>query len=111
MDSLIFAINAVAPIIIMVATGYLLKKLGFMDACFAKAANKLVFRAFLPAMLFLNIYKMEDFADIELSFIGYAIGALLTIFTLSVPLVILATRKMNAEEDCSKHPSDQITLL
>ena len=55
MDSLIFAINAVAPIILVVAIGYLLKKKGFMNAEFARAANKLVFRIFLPSMLFLNI--------------------------------------------------------
>ena len=58
MESLIFAINAVAPIVIMVAIGYLLKKAGMIDKNFAKTANKVVFRVLLPAMLFLNVYKI-----------------------------------------------------
>ena len=52
MNELIFAINAVAPIILTVAVGYVLKKIGLMDAVFSKKANKLVFRVFLPVMLF-----------------------------------------------------------
>ena len=52
MDSLIFSINAIAPIIIIVALGYFLKKIGWMDGIFAKKANKLVFHVFLPSMLF-----------------------------------------------------------
>ena len=65
MDSLIFAINAVAPIIAMVAIGYILKRIGFMTPEFAKAANKLVFRLFLPAMLFLNIYNIQALGGMD----------------------------------------------
>ena len=36
MGSLIFAINAVAPIIIMVAIGYFIKKIGLVTVDFAK---------------------------------------------------------------------------
>ena len=39
MESFIFAINAVAPIVILVAIGYFLKKLGWMNVSFAKLAN------------------------------------------------------------------------
>ena len=55
LDSLIFAVNAVMPIVAMVVIGYLLKKKGFIDEKFAKQANKLVFRLFLPVMLFSNV--------------------------------------------------------
>ena len=48
MESFIFALNAVAPIILTVAIGYLLKKIGMMNEDFAKKANKIVFRVFLP---------------------------------------------------------------
>ena len=60
MDSFLFALNAVLPIIIMVVIGYFLKRIGFLNAEFAKMGNKLVFRVLLPAMLFLNVYKMES---------------------------------------------------
>lgn len=92
MDSLLFALNAVAPIILMVAIGYILKKLGFMKGDFAKAANKLVFRIFLPAMLFLNVYKIEQIADIDLAYIGYAAAVVIGFFALSIPLVMGFTK-------------------
>lgn len=93
MDSLIFAINAVAPIIVTVMIGYILKKVGFMKPDFSKAANKLVFRVFLPAMLFLNVYKIENIGDIDFGYIIYAIVIVLIIFALSIPLVMLVTKE------------------
>ena len=52
MEAFIFALNAVLPIIITVVIGYFLKMIGWMDQGFAKKANKLCFRVFLPVMLF-----------------------------------------------------------
>ena len=96
MEALLFAINAVAPIVIMVAIGYILKRIGFMNASFAKAANKLVFRCFLPAMLFLNVYKVNDIANIDLGYIVYVVVALLVIFAISVPLVLSVSKRPGA---------------
>ncbi len=93
MDSLIFALNAVAPIVIMVAIGYILKKTGFMSADFSKQANKLCFRVFLPVMLFMNVCKIEDIGKIELDYIIYVIIAVIVLFLLSFPLVYIATRR------------------
>ncbi|MBQ8311063.1 MAG: AEC family transporter [Clostridia bacterium] len=93
MESLIFAINAVAPIIIMVAIGYILKRIGFLNDTFARMGNKLVFRALLPSMLFLNVYKIDDIGGIGFGYIGYVLVALLVIFLISVPLVIVVTKK------------------
>ena len=92
MDSLIFAINAVAPIILMVVIGYLLKKKGFMSADFARAANKLVFRIFLPSMLFLNVYKIGDIGEVKLGYIFYVVAVLIALFAVALPLVIATTK-------------------
>ena len=93
MDSFLFALNAVTPIVLMVAIGYLLKKFGFMSAEFSKAANKLVFRVFLPAMLFLNVYKIEDISNIDFGFMLYGAGGLVVVFLLAIPAVCMATKK------------------
>lgn len=93
MDSLIFAVNAVAPIIITVAIGYFLKKIGFMDGAFAKAANKLVFHVFLPAMLFLNVYKIENLSSVGGGYVVYTALAVFAVFLLSIPLVLAVTKK------------------
>ena len=60
MDALLFTVNAIAPLLLTVVLGYLLKKIGFMTADFAKAANRLVFHVFLPALPldFCHVYRM-----------------------------------------------------
>jgi len=93
MESLIFAVNAVAPIIAMIAIGYILKRLGFMDLTFAKKANRLVFRLFLPVMLFLNVYKIESIGDMDMSYVIYVVIALLAVFAFSVPAVMALTKE------------------
>jgi predicted permease len=93
MDSLIFAFNSVSPIILTVVVGYFLKKLGLMSQEFAKAANKLVFRVFLPAMLFLNVYGIESEANINMGYAIYAFCALLILFGLGIPTVLMITDK------------------
>ena len=93
MDSLIFALEAVLPIILMVAIGYLIKKTGLLSADMAKIINKLVFRIFLPTMLFLNVYKIESLAKIELDYILYSVIAILLIFALAIPAVIMVTNR------------------
>ncbi|MBO5909068.1 MAG: AEC family transporter, partial [Clostridia bacterium] len=93
MESLIFSLNAVLPIIIMVIIGYVLKKIGFVDADFAKVINKLVFRVFLPVMLFLNVYKIENIAAYNFTYILYAAIAALSLFAIAIPVVIAYTPK------------------
>lgn len=93
MDSLIFAVEAVLPIVLVVAIGYLIKRIGFANGEFAKMTNKLVFRIFLPAMLFLNVYKIESLSDIQFDYILYAVAATVIIFLASIPAVILVTKR------------------
>ena len=95
MDSFIFALSAVAPIVLMVVIGYILKKLNFMNERFAKEANRLVFRIFMPVMLFVKIYGMQDLSSIDLGFIAYALIAILIVFFLSIPASIVIARQKN----------------
>lgn len=93
MESLFFAINAVAPIILTVAVGYWLKKIGMMNGDFSKKANKLVFRVFLPVMLFMNIYGIESIKSVSFGYVIYSIAALLIIFAIALPSVMILTDK------------------
>ena len=89
MDSFIFALSTVMPIICMVGVGYALGRTSFMPESFSLLANKLVFSVFLPAMLFLNVYKIESVDDIEPGFIIYALVAEAAIIMLSFIAVAL----------------------
>ena len=93
MESLIFAFNSVSPIIFTVAVGYILKKIGLMSPDFSKSANKLVFRVFLPAMLFLNVYGIDNLSLVNIGYVIYALASLLVIFALAIPTVIILTKK------------------
>ena len=91
MKSFIFSLNAVAPIILTVLLGYFLKRIGLFTSDFAKKANKLVFRIFLPAMLFLNVYGIESILDINLGYVLYAVIFISIVILLSfilIPIVI-----------------------
>ena len=92
LESLLFALGAIAPIVLTVALGYLLGRIGLMPESFAKLANNLVFRVFLPATLFLNVYRIEAFASIELGYVFYVLLFLLAVFLLALPVVMLVTR-------------------
>ncbi|MBQ8356303.1 MAG: AEC family transporter [Clostridia bacterium] len=105
MDSLLFALKAVTPIILMVAIGYFLKRIGLMSMDFSKAANKLVFRVFLPVTLFLNVYKIENFGGIDFGYIAYALIAIFALFLLAIPVSILVTR-----ERARRGPLVQVTF-
>ena len=93
MDSLIFALNAVLPIILLVATGYILKKMGWVNNTYAKTTNKLVFHLFLPTMLFLNVYKIDGIQNIEPAPIVYSVIALVAIFLLAIPFVLMLSKR------------------
>lgn len=93
MDSLIFALSAVLPIVLMIAIGFILKKAGFIRPDFVKAGNKLVFRVFLPAMLFLNVYKIDSISGIDFGYIIYAVIAQIAIFFIGLPIVVASTNK------------------
>lgn len=92
MVDLLFAINVTAPIVLTVAVGYLLKRIGLINAELGKAMNKLVFKVFLPAMLFLNMYKIESFADIDFTFVWYTLGSTVILFLIAIPLVSFMTK-------------------
>jgi predicted permease len=93
MDSFMFAVNAVLPIILLVALGYILKRIGWMNADLAKKIHKLVFHIFLPAMLFLNVYKIEHLGSIDPTYIIYVVVVLLIVFFVGLPLVMAVAKK------------------
>ena len=94
MESFIFALNAVLPIIIMVVIGYFLRRIGFLNADFAKMGNKLVFRVLLPVMLFLNVYNINlETSDIGFGYIIFALIAVILIFAVAIPVSFAVTKE------------------
>ena len=76
------AVNAVLPIVLLIALGYWLKKRKFLDGGFLKTANWLVFHVCLPAMLFVNVYSIDSIADVRWDIIGYCVIMITVLFAL-----------------------------
>lgn len=84
MDTFIFAINAVLPIILLIVLGYILKKTGFITESFLDVGNKLVFRVALPALLFYNIYSVSGLEDINWSVMLYAAIGIIILLLIGI---------------------------
>lgn len=80
MEILLFAFNAVLPILTLIGVGYLLKRVGFLTEEFLRVGNKFVFRIALPALLFYTIYSISSFTIINWSVIIYSVIAILILF-------------------------------
>lgn len=87
------AVNAIAPVVLLILLGYLLKRSGFFSQSFVKTGNKLVFNVCLPAMLFITVYDIEGFSVINWEFAGYCVVMLLVIFALGFFTAVLTTKE------------------
>lgn len=91
-DILLTATNAVTPIILLILLGYILKRRKFLTAEFTKIGNKLVFKVFLPCMLFINVYNIKSFASIQWGIVIYSVAALIVIFLLGMATAMAVTK-------------------
>ena len=89
---LVTAVNAVAPVVLLILLGYILKQKGFINKDFVKIGNKLVFNICLPCMLFINVYNIESFSSINWDIVFYSVLMLFVIFILGFGTAILTTK-------------------
>ena len=85
------AFNAVVPIILLIALGYILRQKGFLTDGFLQVGNKLVFKLMLPTMLFINTYSIPSLSDIRWDITVYSSLAIILVFFLSIFTVIRTT--------------------
>lgn len=65
LDSVVFAFNAIAPILLLVALGWFLKERKLLSASTIKQMNTVVFRFGISCMMFRNIYTLSSLVDIR----------------------------------------------
>ena len=58
-ETLFFAVNVTGPVLVLLATGYLLFRAGLLNEAFVTSGSKLVFNVALPALLFLSISQAD----------------------------------------------------
>lgn len=87
MESLLFAVNAVLPLLLLVILGYFLKRIKLFSEDFIAKGNKFCFYVALPVLLFKNIYD-STFTNIDWKLILFVVVAILCVFILGLLAVV-----------------------
>ena len=98
MENLILSFNVIAPLFFLMVIGYVLvhhTKLADKELC--SKANALVFKVFLPCMLFKNIYQSDIRTQIDTELCLFAAGSLLLLFVLLCLIVPKVVKKENQQ--------------
>ena len=89
MDSLILSLEIVLPLFLLMALGYVIKLTGMMNETSVKQVNKVIFKIFLPLLVFCNIYNTEIAESFNSQLLLYAVSGVLIQFVLSLCLAVL----------------------
>lgn len=87
MDSFIICINAVAPLFLLMALGYVAQRCGIITKAVVLAMNKVVFTVFLPVMIFNNLYVSDFASSVRPLLMAYTAAAILAAYGVSTFLV------------------------
>ena len=69
MSNLVFALNATIPLFLLIALGFLLRKVNILEEKFLKTANKFNFTITLPMLLFVDLSSMDFSETFDLKFL------------------------------------------
>ena len=86
LDNLVFSLNATLPIFLMMVLGYILKKIKLLDDHSTAVINKLVFKVFLPALLFMDLADQDFVAIWDSSFVLFC--TVTTLISIAIALLL-----------------------
>ncbi|MBP7401172.1 MAG: AEC family transporter [Clostridia bacterium] len=86
-DILGFSFEAVMPILLLMVIGFFLKHIGLIDANMLDKSNKLVFRLFLPARIFSDVYQLDLIREFDLKLMLYAACGVMASILLMLAIV------------------------
>lgn len=98
MENIILSFNVIAPLFFLMVIGYAIANYtDLADENLLKKANTLVFKVFLPCMLFKNIYQSDIREQMQGGLCFFAAGSLLLLFALLCLIVPRVVRKENQQ--------------
>lgn len=92
MESLKLSFEAITPIFLMMLLGYSLKRLRIADKKCFDSINRLVFKVFLPVLLFYNIYNTKTGEIFDFKLISFTVVGVLCVFIIGYFAVVMLTR-------------------
>ena len=73
LQSILMSFNVMMPVFLTILLGMFLRKIGLLPRTMIRDLNRLVFKCFLPVMLFNNVRATDFRQSFELPLIGYAV--------------------------------------
>ena len=92
MQALSIAFHAIVPLFLIIAVGYLVKRLGWIGQEDVRRFNKVTFYTFMPVMLFYNIYTSDFSQAVRLPYVLFVVGVALGMVLLSFVITVLAEK-------------------
>ena len=92
-ENLAISVNAVLPLIICMAAGYLFRRIKLVDEGFCRKCNTFCFKTFLPLMIFMNVYNSDLESAVQPGAFLFAAAAVLVIFAAAFLLIPRIVRK------------------
>lgn len=83
--------NAVCPLLLLLLLGFVLKRRKFLTPGFDRIGNKLVFNICLPAMIFLNVYAIDDLGTMPWNLVWYCTAAVVVMFGIGILVAVWTT--------------------
>ena len=80
MDHFMLSANAVLPMFLQLAAGYISQKAGILSRKDVPRFNRVAFQIFLPCLLFYNIYQSDLSSSVKPGLIAFAAGGVLLVF-------------------------------
>ena len=93
MESFVVCINAVLPIFLLMAAGYAARCFHLLDRADVEKINRIVFRAFMPVMVFYNLYSSDLSSAMRGSLLGYAVIGVFAEYLLSLGYALLFVKE------------------
>ncbi|MGE0073772.1 MAG: AEC family transporter [Sphaerochaetaceae bacterium] len=90
------AFSVLFPLFGKIIIGYSLRRFNFLSEKTLREMNNVIFRVFLPTLLFSNIYKTDFTKITSFGLLGYSVLAILTMFVfymVTIPRLIDDNRK------------------
>ncbi len=89
MESLQIALEIVLPLFLLMAVGYVIRLTGLMNETSVRQTNKVIFKVFLPLLVFRNIYTSGLSESFDPMLLFYAVAGVALQFLLALCIAVL----------------------
>ena len=114
MEYLVTSFNVVAPLLILMAVGLLLRVTKIASKDVFSVMNRIVYYAGLPCMMFHNIIRRDSEASVDWAVVALSVGSVLVLFALFwliLPRFVKDPRRRGAITQACVHSNDSIFSL